>query len=91
MEAVDAVDAVMEKDTIDRPVVNPWRQAPSREQVHYATSLCRSELPYAERVRTIETFGILDRQAMSALIGSLEQVRAVRMKRLRKTRRPARK
>ena len=86
MEAVDAVDALMEKDTIDRPVINPWRLTPSREQIHYATSLCRSELSYADRVRTIETFAVLDMQAMSELITSLEQVRAARMKRLRRAR-----
>jgi hypothetical protein len=87
MEAVDAMDALMEKDTIDRPVINPWRQAPSREQIHYATSLCRSELSYADRVHTIETFPALDKQAMSELITGLEAVRAARMKRLRRTRR----
>lgn len=74
----------LDKDVIDRPVINPWRQKPTASQVRYATSLCRSELSYAERVRAIETFGMLDVSEMSDLITTLEEVRARRMKRLRR-------
>lgn len=83
MEAVDAMDAqTMEKDVIDRPAINSWRQTPSREQIRYATDLCRSELPYAERVRTVETFPMLDPAAISELIDRLAEVRRLRLKRL---------
>jgi hypothetical protein len=81
----------LEKETVERPVVNPWRQKPSTDQVAYATDLCRSELPYAERVATIATFDALDRPAMSALIATLTDVRERRMARLRKARRGQRR
>lgn len=74
----------LEKDTIERPVIDSWRRGPSRDQVRYATDLCRSELPYAERVRTIATFPALDSQAISELIDELAGVKAKRMKRLRR-------
>ena len=77
----------MERDVVETPVVNPWRRAPSRDQIAYATDLCRSELPYAERVKTIATFAILDRQELSALIDELAEVRVQRMRRLRRRRR----
>lgn len=73
----------LEKDTIETPVINSWRRRPSAEQTRYATDLCRSELPYAERVATIATFESLDSTAISALISELETVRQKRMKRLR--------
>lgn len=76
----------LEKDTIEAPVINSWRRAPSQAQTRYATDLCRSELPYAERVATIATFPLRDGQDMSDLITELERVRAKRMKRLRKLR-----
>ena len=73
----------LEKDTIDRPVINSWRQAPTRDQIAYATDLCRSELPYAERQATIATFPALDSVAISDLIDELREVRQKRMARLR--------
>lgn len=76
----------LEKDTIERPVIDSWRRTPSAEQVRYATDLCRSELPYAERVRTIATFPALDSQAISELITELNRVRDRRMARLRRAR-----
>jgi hypothetical protein len=77
----------MDRDVVDRPVVDPWRRAPTRTQITYATDLCRSELPYAERVRTIATFEVLDQQAMSELIGELAAMRERRLARLRRARR----
>jgi len=74
----------MEREVVDRPFVNGWRVAPTERQKRYAASLCRSELPYAERVRTIESLDVLDFSAVSSLIGELEQVRERRMKRLRR-------
>jgi hypothetical protein len=76
----------LEKDTIERPVIDSWRRTPSANQVRYATDLCRSELPYAERVRTIATFPALDSQAISELITELNRVRDRRMARLRRAR-----
>jgi hypothetical protein len=84
----------LEKDTIETPVINSWRRniKPTRDQIAYATDLCRSELPYAERVRTIRTFDILDSAAISELITELAEVRRKRMARLRRARRrPARR
>lgn len=82
----------LEKDTIERPIIDSWRRAPTREQIRYATDLCRSELPYAERVATIATFDVLDSGEMSKLIAELSEVRARRMKRLRRVaRRPRRR
>jgi hypothetical protein len=80
----------LEKDTIERPVIDSWRRTPSADQVRYATDLCRSELPYAERVRTIATFGALDSAAISELIDELAAVRAKRMRRLRRMHRSRR-
>lgn len=77
----------LEKDEFAPPVINSWRRAPSAEQTRYATDLCRSELPYAERVKTIATFPALDRQAISELIDELKAVRARRLSRLRGQRR----
>lgn len=74
----------LEKDTFEPPTVNGWRQKPTPRQVQYATDLCRTELSYAERVATIESFGALDRPAMSGLIATLEDVRERRMARLRR-------
>jgi hypothetical protein len=74
----------LERDAVERPTVNPWRQRPTGDQVRYATALCRSELPYADRVVTIESFPALDRPAMSALIDTLVEVREQRMARLRR-------
>lgn len=80
----------LEQDTFAPPVINPWRRPPSAGQIRYATDLCRSELPYAERQATIATFPVLDGRAMSALIDELSQVRDRRMARLRRARRRAR-
>lgn len=80
---VDEMTDVLEKDAF----INPWRTAPSDAQVRYATGLCRTELPYAERVRTIATFGSMDSQAISDLIDRLADVRARRLSRLRRSRR----
>lgn len=77
----------LERDAFEPPVINSWRQAPvapTDAQARYAESLCRSELPYAERVATIETFGALDYAAMSELIDRLVDVRERRMRRLRR-------
>lgn len=73
----------LEKEQIDRPVIDSWRRAPSRDAIQYATDLCRSELPYAERQATIATFGSLDSRALSELIDELKGVREKRMARLR--------
>lgn len=80
----------LEKDTLDRPVINSWRQTPTRDQIAFATDLCRSELPYAERQATIATFPTLDSRAISELIDELRGVRDKRMKRLRRRRPRAR-
>lgn len=80
----------LEKDTYEPPVINSWRQQPTREQIQYATDLCRSELPYAERVRVIATFTALDSRAMSDLISDLVEVRRKRLARLRRARRRSR-
>jgi hypothetical protein len=86
MEAVDAMHAqTLDKDTIDRPQIDSWRRTPSREQIRYATDLCRSELPYAERVATIASFPSLDGAAISELIDTLAAVRQRRMARLRRS------
>jgi len=74
----------LERDVIDRPHVNGWRIVPTERQKSYAASLCRTELPYAERVATIEALESLDCGAVSALIEELERVRSERMKRLRR-------
>lgn len=81
----------LERETVERPTVNPWALRPTPEQTRYATDLCKSELPYAERMATIASFGALDRAAMSALIASLADVRERRMARLRKARRGRRR
>lgn len=81
----------LEKDTIAAPVIDSWRRTPTPDQIRYATGLCRSELPYAERVTTIATFPLLDSREMSALIDELAEVRAARMKRLRRMARRSRR
>lgn len=75
----------MEKDTVERPVINPWRYTPGAGQIRYATDLCRSELPYAQRVATIASFKAMDSREMSVLIDELAEVRRRRMARLRRT------
>lgn len=74
---------VLERDAF----INSWRLAPTEAQVRYATGLCRTELSYAERVRTIASFAALDSRGMSELIDELAGVRARRMKRLRRSKR----
>lgn len=64
---------------------------PTREQVRFAMDLCRSELPYAERIDTINGFHTLNVQTMSTLIDRLKTLRAERMARLRRSRRPRRR
>jgi hypothetical protein len=78
----------LEKDTIETPVINSWRRTwkPSRDQIAYATDLCRSELPYAERVRTIRTIDVMNSGDISELIDRLAKVRKDRLARLRRTR-----
>lgn len=73
----------LENDTLDRPVINPWLHKPSAQKIRYATDLCRSELPYAERQATIAALPALDGQAMSELISTLADVRTKRLARLR--------
>ena len=82
----------LEKDTIETPVIDSWRRTykPTRDQIAYATDLCRSELPYAERVRTIRTFDVMDSGGMSELIDRLAGVRQARLARLRRARRRGR-
>lgn len=77
----------VEQETFTPPVVNGWRRAASARQVRYATDLCRTELPYAERVAAIATFPVLDSQEISDLIDKLTEVRQQRMARLRRSRR----
>lgn len=74
----------LEKEAFVPPVINSWRQMPTDGQIRRATSLCRSELPYAERVATIATFPELDSREISVLIADLDAVREARMKRLRR-------
>lgn len=74
-----------ERDVIDRPHVNSWRVVPTDRQLRYAESLCRTELPYAERVVTVRSLETLDCSAVSALISRLELVHKQRMARLRRT------
>jgi hypothetical protein len=76
----------LEKDAFELPQINSWAVPPSREQIRYATDLCRSELPYAERVATINTLSILDSRAVSELIAGLAAVRDRRRARLRQAR-----
>lgn len=68
----------LEMDVRELPRINGWRQTPSREQVEYATDLCRSELPSPER--TIERFDTMSRYEMSNLIRSLRIMRAKRLR-----------
>ena len=75
------------KDTFTPPVVNSWRRKPTAGQLRYATDLCRSELAYADRVATIDTFGVLSDAEISELIDRLAQVRKARLARLRRARR----
>jgi hypothetical protein len=80
------------EDTFAPPVVNSWRRGPSADQIRYATDLCRSELPFAERQTTIATFPVLDSRGISDLIDELAEVRRKRMARLRRVaRRPRRR
>lgn len=84
---------VQEKETFVPPTINPWRrppQPPTREQVRFAMDLCRTELPFTERVATIRTFAVMDSREISGLIDQLKDVRATRLARLRATRRPRR-
>lgn len=81
----------LERDAVTRPSVNPWRREPTPEQTRYATDLCKTELPYAERVATIASFPALDRPAMSELIDTLKDVRERRMARLKRARRGRRR
>jgi hypothetical protein len=77
----DAMDAQMldlEKDVFEPPVVSSWRLPPSREQVRYATDLCRSELEFPQR--TIDRFATMSRYEMSNLIKSLKIMRAQRLR-----------
>jgi hypothetical protein len=81
---------VQERDVIEAPTVNPWRRPPTpptREQVRFATDLCRSELPYADRTATVRSFATLDIAGMSELIEQLKDARARRLARLRGSRR----
>ncbi len=74
----------LETEEFVPPVIDSWRRSPSAEQIRYATDLCRSELPYAERTATVATFPALDNQAISELISGLAEVRRRRMARLRR-------
>jgi hypothetical protein len=80
MEAVAAMDAQaqqLERDVFEPPVINPWRLPPSREQIRFATDLCRSELPLPQR--TIDGFATMSRYEMSNLIRCLTVARARRV------------
>lgn len=79
------------RDVVDTPQINSWRAAPSAAQIRYATDLCRTELPYAERVHTIASFPALDSRAMSDVIDELKALREKRLKRLRGRARPRRR
>lgn len=87
LRKVSAMGAqVQEKEAIEPLRVNPWRREPyppSREQILFATDLCRSELPFAERNATIRSFAVLDSTAVSDLIDRLKGMRAARLERLR--------
>ncbi len=78
MDASDARVRTLEMDVYELPLINGWRQVPSREQVAYATDLCNSELPFPER--TINRFATMSRYEMSNLIRSLKIMRAARLK-----------
>jgi hypothetical protein len=81
---------VQERDIIERPIVDPWRRRPTREQIRFAMDLCKTELPFAERVATIRTFAVMDCREMSGLIDQLKDIREKRLARLRGKRRPRR-
>lgn len=83
MEA-DAMNA-QEREVFEPPVINPWRQPPSREQVRFAIDLCRTELPDPQA--TIDRLRTMSRYEVSNLIRSLKISRA---QRLRKAPRSAR-
>lgn len=68
----------LEKDVFEPPVISPWRQPPSREQVRFAMDLCHSELPFPQR--TIDGFSTMSRYEMSGLIRSLKILRAQRLR-----------
>lgn len=76
MSATEAQDR-LEADLV-RPFINPNRQAPSQEQIEYATDLCETELEFPQR--TIDGFATMSRFEMSNLISNL---RVMRVKRLR--------
>lgn len=81
MEAVDAMDAQtqqLEREAFQPPTVNPWRLPPSREQIRFATDLCRSELQFPQR--TIDGFATMSRYEMSNLIRCLTVARAKRLR-----------
>jgi len=77
----------LEQDAFEPPVIDSWRRSPSRDQVAYAKDLCLSELPYAERIATINDFPRMSSHAMAELIDELRTVRQRRMARLRRSRR----
>jgi hypothetical protein len=79
MEAVHTMNAEqMERDVAEPPVINPWRLPPSREQVRFATDLCRSELTLPQR--TIDSFATMSRYEMSNLIRALIVMRTRRVR-----------
>lgn len=82
---------VQEKDAYELPTINPYRRKPSREQVRFAMDLCRTELPYAERIATLNTFSVLDSREMSGLIDGLKDARAKRLARLKGAKRRPRR
>lgn len=82
---------VQEKETFELPTINPYRRKPTREQVRFAMDLCRTELSYAERIATINTFATLDGREMSGLIDVLKDARSRRLARLKGARRRPRR
>lgn len=78
-EAVDAMSAqVQDQEVFELPVINPWRQRPSREQVRFAIDLCRTELDMPQP--TIDRIGEMSGYEVSRLIGSLKLMRAGRLR-----------
>jgi hypothetical protein len=57
--------------------VNPFRQAPTPEQLSYATDLCESELEFPQR--TIDRFPAMSRYELARLISNLKTMRARRL------------
>lgn len=81
MEAVGAMDTQaqeLEQDAFELPVINPWRQRPSREKVRFAMDLCHTEL--SDPKATLDRLAAMSDYEVSNLIKSLKLMRAQRLR-----------